>query len=170
MKTNRLFISLFIAIAFISCKNEDQKEAENDGFSVEIEGVFTKNDELQVFYKLSGSDWGEENSEKLPVYGSSEMQKVELKLPKNISPENIRVDVGFNPTQNNVTIKNVSIKYKDQVIDGDNGTFTKYFYHNDFVVWDMDYYGYKLIKIGEAYDPFFMGNDLFISKLKKIKK
>jgi hypothetical protein len=104
----------------------------------------------------------------MPVYASSEMQKIEVALPEKVSPINIRVDVGENKFQSNITIKNISVLYKTKTIDGNNGNFTDYFYPNEFISWDPEYYGYKLNSIGNAYDPFFMGNDLLISKLEQI--
>ena len=133
-----------------------------------INFIFGKNDKLQVFYLTKDSEWNDENSVVMPVYASSEMQKIEVVLPEKVSPINIRVDVGENKFQSNITIKNISVLYKTKTIDGNNGNFTDYFYPNEFISWDPEYYGYKLNSFGNAYDPFFMGNDLLISKLEQI--
>jgi hypothetical protein len=158
---------LFLTLA--SChQKEESATISKDNFTVTIEGVFGKNDKLQVFYLTKDSEWNDENSVVMPVYASSEMQKIEVALPEKVSPINIRVDVGENKFQSNITIKNISVLYKAKTIDGNNGNFTDYFYPNEFISWDPEYYGYKLNSIGNAYDPFFMGNDLLISKLEQI--
>lgn len=163
-----LYFVLFLTLT--SCnQKEESATISKDNFTVTIEGVFGKNDKLQVFYLTKDSEWNDENSVVMPVYAYSEMQKIVVALPEKVSPINIRVDVGENKFQSNITIKNISVLYKTKTIDGNNGNFMDYFYPNEFISWDPEYYGYKLNSIGNAYDPFFMGNDLLISKLEQIK-
>ncbi|MFC4475908.1 hypothetical protein [Flavobacterium chungangensis] len=168
MKTKLLFGALLLFFTLSSCKNEVLKEESTEGkdnFSVVIEGVFEKNDKLQVFYLLDGQDWSEENSLAQAIYASKDMQKIELDFPKNIKLKNVRVDLGFNPTQSYVTIKNISLKYKNEIIDGDLEGYILYFTPNEFVTWDPNYFGYKLNTIDNKYDPFMIGNELFMDKL-----
>lgn len=167
MKIKFIISILLFGLLFSSCK-EEKIVKEKNNFSVIIEGVFTKNDKIQVFYLLDGDDWKDINSVSQPVYASNNMQKIVLNFPDKVVPENIRVDLGFNPTQANVTIKNISIKYKSKVINGDFEKYTKYFYPNEFVTWDPNYFGYKLNVINDKYDPFLMGNDDLAIKLVKI--
>lgn len=168
MKIKLLISMLLCGLFFVSCKEDKNEEPEI--FSVIIEGVFGKNDKIQVFYLLNGDEWKDKNSVSQPIYASNEMQKIVLNLPENIIPENIRVDLGFNTTQENATIKNISVNYKSKVIDGDLGKYTKYFYPNEFVTWDPNYFGYKLSVINDRYDPFLMGNDEMNIQLIKIAK
>lgn len=170
MKIKLKIASILLLLSFGACKNIENKEEipVKDNFSIVIEGVFTKNDKLQIFYLVDGQDWSDESSVSQAIYASNEMQKIELDLPKEVIPTNLRVDLGFNPTQANVTIKNISVKYKNEIIDGDLGGFSDYFFPNQFVSWDPNYFGYKLSVIDGNYDPFFMGNDLLIDSLKSL--
>jgi hypothetical protein len=166
-KSFYLYIILFF---IVSCnKKTEEDNVLNNGFSVIIEGVFAKNDKVQVFYLTEGKDWNDENSVISPVYASSEMQKLKIDFPEKMIPKNIRVDVGENEYQSNITLKNISVLYKNDTISGDNDNFKIYFYPNEFITWDPVYYGYKLSKINNSYDPYFMGNDLLIDKLEQIK-
>lgn len=168
MNTKLLLGALILFFTLNSCKNDVVKEEQTsskDNFSVVIEGVFEKNDKLQVFYLLDGKEWSEENSVSQAIYASKDMQKIELDFPKNVKIKNVRVDLGFNPTQSYVTIKNISVKYKDEIIDGDLEGYILYFTPNEFVTWDPNYFGYKLSTLNDNYDPFMMGNELFIDKL-----
>ncbi len=167
MKIKFVLSALVAALLLSSCK-EEKKVKEEHHFSVEIEGVFHKNDKLQVFYLIEGDVWKDDHSVSQPVYASDDMQKITLNFPNKVVPENIRVDLGFNPTQSNVTIKNISIRYKSKVINGDFEKFTKYFYPNEFVAWDPEYFGYKLFSVNNKYDPFLMGNDELAIQLAKI--
>ncbi|WP_338841661.1 hypothetical protein [Flavobacterium ginsenosidimutans] len=167
MKIKFIISVLICGLLFSSCK-EEKVVKEKKNFSVIIEGVFEKNDKLQVFYLISGDVWKDDNSVSIPVYASKEMQKIVVDFPEKVVPENIRVDLGFNPTQTNVTIKNISVKYKSKIINGDLEKYTKYFYPNEFVTWDPSYFGYKLNVINDKYDPFLMGNDELAIQLVKI--
>ena len=86
-------------------------------------------------------------------------------MPKGIEPKNFRVDLGVNPSQTYITIKNISIKFKDRTLDGGNENFIEWFTPNEFVIWDMNYYGYKLSAVNGSYDPYLMGNDLLMDKM-----
>ena len=126
------YFVLFLTLA--SCnQKEESASISKENFTVTIEGVFGKNDKLQVFYLTKDSEWNDENSVVMPVYASSEMQKIEVVLPEKVSPINIRVDVGENKFQSNITIKNISVLYKTKTIDGNNDNFTDYFYPNEFI-------------------------------------
>jgi hypothetical protein len=167
---SKLLYILMLLFVMVSCKqNSENETASKDTFSVIIEGVFAKNDRLQVFYLTADKDWNDENSIHVPVYASPEMQKLKIELPEKISPTNIRVDVGENESQTNITLKNISVVYKQDTISGDSDNFKTLFYPNEFITWDPAYFGYKLSKINDAYDPYFMGTDLLIDKLEFIK-
>lgn len=171
MNPKSLYIYLILFFTLASCNQKSENDIESkDNFSVTIEGVFGKNDKLQIYFLTEDKDWNDENSIIVPVYASPEMQKFEVQLPDKITPINIRVDVGENKSQSNITIKNISVHYKTKIINGDNNNFTEFFYPNEFISWDPDYFGYKLNKIGNSYDPFFMGNDLLIGELEQIKE
>jgi hypothetical protein len=171
MNSKSLYVYLVILITLVSCNPKSENEPESkDNFLVTVEGIFTKNDKIQIYFLTEDKNWNDENSVVLPVYASSEMQKFEIELPEKIIPINIRVDVGENKYQSNITIKNISIHYKEVTVNGDNGNFTDYFYPNEFITWDPIYFGYKLNIINNNYDPFFMGNDSLISELEFINK
>lgn len=167
MKIKFIISVLICGLLFSSCK-EEKVVKQKKNFSVVIEGIFEKNDKIQVFYLIAGDVWKDSNSVSRPVYASKEMQKIVVDFSEKVVPENIRVDLGFNSTQSNVTIKNISVKYNSKIIDGDLEKYTKYFYPNEFVTWDPNYFGYKLNVIDGKYDPFLMGNDELAIQLVKI--
>lgn len=167
MKTKLLSLLAFTFVVFTACQNpvSTENQTTKDNYSVEIEGLFQKNDKLEVYYLVEGKDWNNDNSITKAIYASNKMQKIILDLPKGIEPKNFRVDLGVNPSQTNVTIKNISIKFKDKTLDGGNENFIEWFTPNEFVAWDMNYYGYKLSPVNSSYDPYLMGNDLLMDKI-----
>ncbi|CAM3594540.1 hypothetical protein [Flavobacterium chungbukense] len=170
MKLKVISTCFLIALLISSCgKKEENQTKKKDLFTVTIEGIFAKNDKLQVFYLVEGGEWKDENSVFRSVYASSEMQKIVINFPEKVFPENIRVDLGYNTTQQNVTIKNISIQHNSKVINGDFDAYKKYFYTNEFVTWDPNYYGYKLSVINNQYDPFLMGSNELKDELQRLK-
>lgn len=168
MKTKLLnLLAITFLFVFGACQNSVNTEnhTQKDNYSIEIEGLFQKNDKLEVYYLIEGKDWNNDNSVSQTIYASNKMQKITLDLPKDVEPKNLRVDLGVNPSQTYVTIKNISIKFKDKVLDGSNEIFIDWFTPNEFVTWDMNYYGYKLSPVNGSYDPYLMGNDLLIDKM-----
>ena len=167
MKTQLLTLITFAFLVFGACQNSNNRDNQTtkDNYSIEIEGLFQKNDKLEVYYLIEGKDWNNDNSITQVVYASNKMQKITLDLPKGIEPKNFRVDLGVNPSQTYITIKNISIKFKDRTLDGGNENFIEWFTPNEFVIWDMNYYGYKLSTVNGSYDPYLMGNDLLMDKM-----
>lgn len=169
MKTKLLTIlSITLTLLLLgSCQNSasTENQDEKDNYSVEIEGLFQKNDKLEVYFLVDGKDWNNDNSVSQAIYASAKMQKITLDLPKGIEPKNLRIDLGVNPSQAYVTIKNISIKFKNKKLDGGNENYVEWFTPNEFVTWDMNYYGYKLSSVNGSYDPYLMGNDLLIDKM-----
>ena len=167
MKTKLLTLIAFAFLVFGACQNSNNRDNQTtkDNYSIEIEGLFQKNDKLEVYYLIEGKDWNNDNSITQVVYASNKMQKITLDLPKGIEPKNFRVDLGVNPSQTYITIKNISIKFKDRTLDGGNENFLEWFTPNEFVIWDMNYYGYKLSTVNGSYDPYLMGNDLLMDKM-----
>ena len=169
-KMNSKYFYLMLIFTLISCNEKSEKNiVSKDNFSVIIEGIFAKNDKIQVFYLTAEKDWNDENSVVTPIYASGEMQKLQIDLPQKAIPTNIRVDVGENQFQSNITLKNISVLYKNDTINGDMEDFKMLFSPNEFITWDPVYFGYKLSKINNSYDPYFIGNDLLIDKLDIIK-
>ena len=168
MKTKRTILPLVILFILGACQNlkTTDNEVIKDNYSVEIEGVFHKNDKIELYYLADGKDWNNENFISKAIYASNKMQNIVLDLPAGVIPENFRIDLGVNPSQANITIKNISIKYKNKIINGENEQFLELFTPNEFVKWDMNYYGYKLSSVNGAYDPYLMGNDLLKDKIK----
>lgn len=167
MKTKLLSLFTILLLIFGSCQNAVNKDSSSikDNYSIEIEGLFQKNDKIEIYYLVEGKDWNNDNSVSQAIYASNKMQKIVLDLPKDVNPKNFRIDLGVNPSQGYVTIKNISIKYKDKILDGSNENFIDWFTPNEFVSWDMNYYGFKLSSVNGSYDPYLMGTDLLIDKI-----
>lgn len=160
-----------LTILFISCGDkatESTVAADQNGVSentIQIEAIYAKNDKLNVFCKSKGQDYKAEPTVSQMVYASPEMQTISIPLPKYADMENIRIDLSVNPSQTLVTIKNVSINYNGQLIEGDNSAFTKYFNFNEYVAWDPLYFGYKFNNVDGKFFPAMFGNDLLKQKL-----
>lgn len=157
---------ILLSLIAISCGSENKREKNQDNSEVQskqvemiVEFKSPANDKFNVFYTVAPNVeiTGQYLMSKM-TYGSTDFQKVIFKFPVGVVPYKIRLDVGVNQSVENLTIKNISLKYKDKVIDGDNGEFMKFWSPNTSLVYDEQNYIYKIVPVNGVKSPVFMAN------------
>ncbi|MGV3461646.1 MAG: hypothetical protein ACO1N9_14450 [Flavobacterium sp.] len=164
--SKKLILAILTLISIVSCKDEKQPvEPSNDksntsaDCSVILEAKFSLNDKFQVYYTEDQSDeLSGENVVDMYVYGSPDMQTITIPFPDGIIPYKIRFDLGENNSQSIMVIKNISIKYKDKVIDGDNGKFMNFWTPNEAIKYDASNFVYNLTQVNGLHDPLLVSN------------
>lgn len=175
-----LIKSLFLltTLFLVSCGSETKKnnesevsEAKNDQVELTVEFKSPVNDRFKVFYTIvpNVEITGEHMMTKY-TYGSDEMQKIVFTFPTGALPYKLRLDVGENQSVNNITIKNVSLDYKDIHIDGDNGEFMNQWSPNESLKFDDQNFVYNLIPVNGKKEPVFIANIELEKKLRKFRK
>jgi len=170
---------LVFAILF-SCKKDSKSEVKQDSnieettpkmkvvenFTLTLKGIVEKDDKFQMFYFETDKDpVSEKKSVWAKVTPSKEEQEIKFVLPKDVYPMNVRIDLGVNNKQENITINECVLQYKkyDYKINGKE--LVKYFTLNQCVKMVSDSINYNLMpmKVGEVkkYDPYIVGNKLF---------
>lgn len=176
---NKFLKSSFILLSLIafSCgsDNKEEKNQENSGTEskqVELIVEFKSpvNDRFKVFYTVAPNVEisGEYLINKL-TYGSNDFQEVVFQFPVGAIPYKLRLDVGENQSVENLTIKNISLKYKDKVVDGDNGEFMKMWSPNSSLVYDEQNFVYKIVPVDGKKGPVFIANVDLEKELKKFR-
>lgn len=156
----------------VSCNNEEKNSTNKtvnteldlkDKLIVTIEGVFPKNDRIQLFYS-NDTNFDEKSSIYQSVYGQTVLQKVVFILPNNVKPQNLRLDLGENKNQTSLTIKDITIEYNGVFIEHEPETFRDYFEDTYYTVFNSETREYDLKMTDDnLFDPILMGTD----KLKK---
>ena len=101
-------------------ENSTSEDSISKGLVVTLEGVFLINDRFELFYSDNQNFDGKKMIRKA-IYGEPILQKIIFELPLNEKPEYLRIDLGSNPEQMIVSIKNIQVKYNDKnVFEGDN--------------------------------------------------
>jgi len=180
MKKTAFLALALIALLISSCgsKEKDQSEENSsdngNGKIAEliVEFKSTSNDKFKVYYsKDANSEIGGELFIDKYTYGSNEMQKVVFKFPEGEYPYKIRLDVGVNQKVENLTIKNITFKYGDKTIEGDEGEFMKYWSPNECIKFDEVNFVYNLVPSANGIkSPVFMANIDFQKKLRSLNK
>ncbi|MBL7867728.1 MAG: hypothetical protein JNM71_06885 [Flavobacterium lindanitolerans] len=176
---NKFLKSSFILLSLIafSCNSDSKKgkepeasKTESDQVELIVEFKSPVNDKFNVFYTVAPNVeiTGEHLMSRM-TYGDNTFQKVVFKFPDSVVPYKIRLDVGGNQSVENLTIKNISLKYKDKVIDGDNGEFMKLWSPNSSLVYDEQNYVYKIVAVNGLKSPVFMANVELEKRLKKFR-
>lgn len=166
---------IFLSIAVTSCKTDekvDTTKEQSDNIQVIVELKVQSNDIIQLFWAADAPDaYKEENSITYNVYGKNELQTLTFDLPKNTKPKNLRLDIGGrNPNQAPISIKNISVKYKDASIDGDNGKYEKMWITNGSMKYNFETLDYALTNENGTFDPIMNGNEQFKKELTKLIK
>ena len=173
-----LLISSFLTLSSCGDKKggrndlSETEEVEKDstkGLVVTLEGVFTKNDHFQLFYS-NDTNFLEENSITIPVYGQCVVQDIAFELPEGKKPQNLRLDLGSNAEQQFISIKNISIEYRNKIIfNGENEKYLDYFPESSTVVYNPQKLNFELKNNLEGiFDPIMFSNDNLKKVLNKV--
>lgn len=171
----KLILLFILPFAIVSCggdkktKSSESEVVENkntDKYSVDIEGIFEKDDSLVVFYQKENY-FNYDDPKSIIIKGLPLMQKVNINLPEGVAVENVKITVSTNKEQGFLTIKNISIKNdKLVVIDGDNGKHSEYFSTDESFSWDEKNLRY-ILDHTKKYPPSFIGKQSIVSLLVK---
>lgn len=177
MKTISLLQYLTIFILLISCGSENQEKKqektakENNLVELIVEFKSAFNDKFEVYYTVEPNEQIKGDYKLVcNTYGSDQMQRLVFQFPSGELPYKLRLDVGENPSANNITIKNVSVKYGDKLIDGDNGQFADYFNLYEGIKYNTDSFIYEFVPVNGKKDPFIFSNEYLDSRLLDLYK
>lgn len=143
MRIKFLFIVITL-VTLISCKNESNKDdSKNDSISnvnidkdllkISFDLIVKENDNMHLYYTQDGTiNFDEKNSIWSEVKGNENIQTVTFKLPKDVLPTHLRVDLGYgkNEKQSDVNLKNFKIEYLDKKFEAKDTMIFNYFYEN----------------------------------------
>lgn len=171
-----ILLSLSTLILSTSCSEEkkelktDKTTAQYEGVEVIVEGVFKENDKISVFYdqNLEKGNFSSDKKVEKMVYGSPVLQKFVFQIPEDAEPTGIKIDLGVNPSQKEVTSKNISVAYQNDTINGDNGAFLNLFKFKNQLTYDENRFVYTIQGQDGAYNPYLSGMGDFREKLSKL--
>lgn len=168
----RKHIYLVFLLCLIACKNEKgntlekNKEAKEDVFTVLMNVKVLEDDKFQLFY-IDDSPQGKYKIDErivIPITGSNEFQIVEFALPHKLLPSKFRIDVGEKGFETLIEIREVKLKFNDNLIEINSKVFSRFFQPNIYIK-KVDN-GYLRTKIDGRCDPFFVSEALLIKKIK----
>ncbi|WP_438964938.1 hypothetical protein [Flavobacterium sp.] len=144
----------------------------NNKFQLEIEYLNKYNDKVRIYYtKVPGKEIDGSNYIDLYVYGKPNYQKLTINFPEFITPYNIRLDISENQKIEKLSIKNISLKYGNSLIDGDNGLYMNYWSLNESIIYNNENYYHDVIVspvVGKKI-PILISNIILNEKIKNIK-
>jgi hypothetical protein len=173
---NLYFIYVLLVLTLLSsCKGkEEQTEKatkEPEVFEVGFNLTFSKDDVFQLYYTEDGSlNFNDEMSIRLPQKGSENSQEVVFKMPNNVLPTNIRLDLGENPEQKSIVVNSMRLKFYDNVFEAKDSLVSRYFYLlENQVKYDNKSSVISIVTPeGVFYDPLMWSNELLTDEIKKV--
>jgi hypothetical protein len=111
-----IILTFFIAISCKENSTSSENEPQNQAnlFKVTVNAIVKKNDDFCLLYtednSLNFNDgiWKE-------VKGSENLQPVEFYFPNEVFPSQLRMDLGKNSEQEDITIKSIKFEYLGNV-------------------------------------------------------
>src|SRR5690606_29654296 len=176
----RRILILMLCVFVFSCKNEKNPNiGKEDTINKEVNESISKNEKdnilkividlkilednkIDVFYIGDNPDSGFSVDELVSkrVLGSSNFQKIELELPKDILPYSFRIDLGDNSKREEtvVEIKSIKLTLNDNEIDIDNSTLDGFFQPNIYL--ERVNGGYLIKIVDNKFGPFLLSKPI----------
>lgn len=179
MKLKLIITSLFLSLAFVSCKDQEKKEdvqaveevaAPPTAFVVKMEAIVKKDDQMILYFQDENIPWfDEEHTVWANVKGSNDPQVITFVVPEEYIPTNFRFDISNNMDQEPIQLKSMTVAYVDKSFTIDSKNIDTFFAMNDFVKYDAATQTFVLSKNDKGvYDPFFIGKEAIFPDIKKI--
>jgi hypothetical protein len=152
---------LLLSVLFTSCKGDKAVEADTvvnektSPFTITVNAVVDKDSEFQIYYNEDGSEsYPSEQYVNVAIKGSQEAQDLVFKLPNDVSPMNLRFDLGSTNELKEVKFNFINIDFNGKNINLSKELIFRNFYPNTQVEFDTLNTVAKIkVKEGEVYDP-----------------
>ena len=141
MKLTKILSSTLIILLLASCKNDAKQEVKEDTtklpetVSVTFNVTVQKDDVFHLLYTEDSSlNFTGEKSIALRVKGNVQPQDIIFKMPVDVFPTNIRLDLGENKEQGEMEVNSIKANYYTSSFEHKepSGFAKKWFYCNDF--------------------------------------
>lgn len=163
----KVFLLFFTGLILTSCGRDKKNEIESnevktelkDQYSVIINAIYEKDDQLVLIYKKNGY-WDYDNQTKFPVKGTPNSQTLNIVFPSGEERyDNVQIDVSTNKDQKILTLTDISILNNGkEIVNGRNMAFIKYFNFGTAFTWDEKKKRYNLL-FDQKYPPRIVGSD-----------
>ena len=174
-RVTTLFFAFTMLMSF-SCKDNkgsniepkesiDQvaKETFSDDFTFVLKAKVGQKDTFQIFYIQDPSEaYNDKEFVSVEVSPNDEFQNIEFRLPNNVYPHNLRLDIGVNKAQASIQIEKLTLIYKSGTYLIEGKDLPNYFFLNEGIVVDPGSSTFTLKTFekngSEVYDPYMVGN------------
>lgn len=164
-------IALIAVFIITSCNdtketsNQSNREVVSNSSNKEVTLILEFKNKVNDVFRVYYSDdptleiTGENVLNKYVFTRGNDFQTVLFKFPRGEKPYKLRLDLGVNQSSTEITIKNISIKYGDNIINGDDGLFLNYWGANQSLQWDNTNYFYNIVPFENNKTPMLISNE-----------
>lgn len=178
MKIKSILPLVVLLSFFTACKNDKVKDApESDqpveeGFKITLNATVEKKDDFQVFFQedTENTPFEEDNSVYVGTVASAQPQDIVFRIPANVFPTRLRLDLGLNKEQRPIIIHNLKIEFQGKTFAAPGKDFFNYFHPDEnFVKADTTNITLTpfLTKDGN-YDPMLFSTEPLNNELAKL--
>jgi hypothetical protein len=175
---NKIYIYLFLIIAFLGCKEEkktsenpveneiNEKNESDSFFTLKINAKIEKDDNLILFYLEEDQDnISKKNSIELPVVGKDNFQNLTFKVNRDVLPTRLILKFGNEEKSQTIVMNEVKISYHENDISISKENFFSFFNPNKFIEYDKTTYTAIATEKDGVFNPFFVSRKTLEDKI-----
>jgi hypothetical protein len=118
-----VFIIVFLAL-FVSCKEDKDFHK----VIIKVEAVIKENDSIRVFYTSDNTiNFKEEKAVWKKITGSNKNQEITIEIPKNVEPNQLRIDFGKNTANQEIVLNKICVSYFESNFEAKGEEIYRYF-------------------------------------------
>lgn len=175
---NVLVLSMVIFLVISCGNNAENKVNENileevvknpNTFKVEVEGIWTEDDELIIFWKdASISYFDEDHTIYQGIKGSDMPQKIIFELEEGFVPNDIRFDISSNKEQKRINLNYIKFEQHNRYFVVTKDKLENFFKPNEFIVLDKNSGIITTTIIDGTYDPILFTTPSIYAEIEKV--
>lgn len=180
MKLKSIFLGIFCLSALISCKIDKRYKltplpaqyAEKKGTGkvvITIKAIVPEDDTFQLFYAIDNTDnFSQDLSLFTQIKGNNAAQDIVFQLPDEATPTALRLDLGENRWQDDITIEQLNVTYYGKSLTIKGNDFMDYFRVNENIKGAAHSNVLQPVIVDDNYDPISFSEGKFNAELKTI--
>ena len=163
----------------MGCKSDQEKKGDvtteevvetpqkmEKSFVIKLNVQIPNDDVLEVYFQDQDNDkYSWKNKVTKNITGSTNMQTVEFKLPNEIFPTSIRIDLGAGKESETIAFGGLEMSFEDFNMTVNQEELPGFFIPNKYIQYNKETGEITCTKVEGKYDPYFDSKPVFKKKL-----
>ncbi|RKN82765.1 hypothetical protein [Ulvibacterium marinum] len=151
-----------------SCVDRFINQELGNSFEISLRLKIEKDDVLELYFieEQSVNSFHSDKKIRQKVLGDSLFQEIRFELPERVVPVSFRIDLGENTQQKEVSITEIKLKYKQNVIQIKDSLIPYFFVPNEYLKLKGNSGRFGFVEKKNRRDPFIISHPVLNKKIK----